>query len=57
MCHYEGPNPMTPPTPLMRVYMVATQKAMRGGQCVGDHNEYYVTLGQLERIILEIQKG
>lgn len=57
MCNYEGPNPMTPPTPLLRVYMVATQKAMRDGQCVGERNEYYVTLGQLERIVLEIQKG
>jgi hypothetical protein len=51
MCHYEGPNPWPEPDPLRKVYSAATHLAMRTGQTAGDHNEYYVTLSQLERII------
>ena len=56
MCHYEAPNPLPAPDPLRKIYYIATSLAMRTGQTVGDHNEYYVTLGQLERIVMNFLK-
>ncbi len=40
---------------LIDVYTIATQMAMGRQQTVGEKNDYYITLEQLERIIKGIQ--
>ena len=55
LCHYEGKNAWKPPDAFMQVQMQAISLATKAGQTIGEDCSYYVTLAQLEEILMEIR--